>query len=142
MKKRSDHSWSARLVTAAFWLSLVMALPGEMRLQAQSQTQSKDQSQTQSQSQSKSQPKCPDPPGYQLLRQDEDYSYLRNEDCKQDRWDALKYIRLGSSDDKYLTIGGEAREWYEGFRNFLWGIVPRTATGIYYRGSRRLATFT
>ncbi|HZF39782.1 MAG TPA: alginate export family protein [Blastocatellia bacterium] len=75
------------------------------------------------------QSKCPDPPEYELLRQDEDYSYLRNDACKRDRWDFLKYVRLGSSGDSFLTIGGEAREWYEGFRNFLWGVGPQDDNG-------------
>jgi alginate export protein len=125
MKTRSDYSRSARLFTKAFWLFMVLLFPGEISLQAQSQPKPQQQPKGQSQSQSK----CPDPPAYQPLRQDEDYSYLRNEDCKRDLWDPLKYIRLGSSDDKYLTIGGEAREWYEGFRNFLWGIGPQDGNG-------------
>ncbi|HEY9226619.1 MAG TPA: alginate export family protein [Gemmatimonadaceae bacterium] len=43
--------------------------------------------------------------------------------------DALKYVRLGSNDARYLTIGGEAREWYEGFHNALWGIGPQDDNG-------------
>jgi alginate export protein len=125
MKTWNDYSRSARFFTKALWLSMFLLFPGEISLQAQSQTQP----QTQPKGQSQSQSKCPDPPEYQPLRQDEDYSYLRNEDCKRDLWDPLKYIRLGSSDDKYLTIGGEAREWYEGFRNFLWGIGPQDGNG-------------
>lgn len=121
MKTWNDYSRSARLIITVFWLFLVLLFPGEISLNAQSQPQSKKQSQSQSQ--------CPNPPEYQPLRQDEDYSYLRNEVCRRDRWDALKYIRLGSSDDKYLIIGGEAREWYEGFRNFLWGIGPQDDNG-------------
>ena len=96
MKKRSDYSRPAQLFTTAFWLSLVLGVPGGISLQAQST--------------------CPNPPEYELLRQDEDYSYLRNDKCKRDRWDALKYVRLGPGGDSFLTIGGEAREWYEGFR--------------------------
>jgi hypothetical protein len=125
MKTWTDYSRSAKLVINVFWLFLVPSLPGQINLNAQSQTQSQPQSKKQSQSQSQ----CPDPSEYQLLRQDEDYSYLRNEACRRDRWDPLKYIRLGSSDDKYLTIGGEAREWYEGFRNALWGIGPQDGNG-------------
>jgi len=109
MKKRCDYSRSAQLFTTAFWLTLVLGIPGGIRLQAQST--------------------CPNPPEYALLRQDEDYSYLRNDKCKLDRWDALKYVRLGSSGDSFLTIGGEAREWYEGFRNFLWGVGPQDGNG-------------
>jgi hypothetical protein len=72
---------------------------------------------------------CPDPPKYELLRQDEDYSYLRDDACKLDRWDSLKYVRLGSSGDSFLTIGGEARAWYEGFRNVDWGVGPQDDNG-------------
>jgi hypothetical protein len=93
-----------RIVTAVLWLSIVLGGSGEMNLRAQSP--------------------CPDPPDYQVLRQDEDYSYLRDDACKLDRWDSVKYVRLGSRSDSYLTIGGEAREWYEGFRNYNWGLSP------------------
>ena len=100
---------SSRLVTTAFWLFIVLGGPGEMSLQAQST--------------------CPNPPAYEVLRQDEDYSYLRDEACRRDRLDSLKYVRLGSSDDSFLTIGGEAREWYEGFRNAFWGAGPQDGNG-------------
>jgi hypothetical protein len=121
MKTWTDYSRSAKLVINVSWLFLVLSLPGRINLNAQAPPQSQKQSQSQSQ--------CPDPPEYQLLRQDEDYSYLRNEACRRDRWDPLKYIRLGSGDEKYLTVGGEAREWYEGFRNALWGIGPQDGNG-------------
>jgi hypothetical protein len=93
----------------AFCLLLVLAVPRGISLQAQS--------------------KCPTPPKYKLLRQDEDYSYLRDDACKLDRWDFLKYVRLGSSDDSFLTVGAEAREWYEGFRNANWGVGPQDDNG-------------
>jgi hypothetical protein len=109
MKKRRDFSRSAQLVTTAFWLSLVLGVPGGISLQAQST--------------------CPNPPQYGLLRQDEDYSYLRDPACKRDRWDSLKYLRLGSSGVSFLTIGGEVREWYEGFHNALWGMGPQDGNG-------------
>jgi hypothetical protein len=92
-----------------FWLFTVLGVPSGISLQAQST--------------------CPNPPEYELLRQDEDYSYLRNDACKLDRWDFLKYVRLGSSGDSFLTIGGEAREWYEVFRNALWGVGPQDDNG-------------
>jgi hypothetical protein len=109
MKKRSDYSRSAQLFTTAFWLSLVLVVPGGISLQAQST--------------------CPNPPEYTVLRQDEDYSYLRDPACRQDRWDTLKYVRLGSTGDSFLTVGSETREWYEGFRNFLWGVGPQDGNG-------------
>jgi Alginate export len=100
---------SRRIVTTAFWLSLVLGGSNWISLQAQTA--------------------CPNPPDYKPLRQDEDYSYLRDDDCKRDRWDSLKYVRLGSRGDSFLTIGGEIREWYEGFRNALWGVGPQDDNG-------------
>jgi hypothetical protein len=109
MKKWRHYSRSVQLITTAFCLFLVLGFPRGISLQAQS--------------------KCPNPPTYTLLRQDEDYSYLRNDACKRDRWDFLKYVRLASSDDSFLTVGGEAREWYQGFRNANWGVGPQDDNG-------------
>ena len=73
---------------------------------------------------------CPtSPPAYGLLRQDEDYRYLGNPACRDDYWDRLKYARLGSNQDTFLTLGGEIREWYEGFSNANWGFGPQDANG-------------
>ena len=73
---------------------------------------------------------CPDsPPPYGLLRQDEDYRYLSNPTCRQDSWDHLKYVPLGSNRDRFITIGGEMREWYEGFRNAIWGLGTQDDNG-------------
>jgi len=93
-----------RIVMAVLWLSIVSGVSGEMSAQAQSP--------------------CPDPPDYQVLRQDEDYSYLQDPACRVHRWDSLKFVPQGSRSDSYLTIGGEAREWYEAFRNYNWGLSP------------------
>jgi Alginate export len=70
---------------------------------------------------------CSPPSEYALLRQDEDYSELKNPACRQDFWDPLKFIPFGLNG--YLTIGGEAREWYEGFRNANWGRGPQDHNG-------------
>lgn len=70
---------------------------------------------------------CPPLSPYALLRQDEDYSDLRNPACLQDFWDPLKFIPFGS--DGYVTIGGELREWYEGFHNANWGAGPKDDNG-------------
>src|SRR5262249_39866804 len=76
------------------------------------------------------QTECPtSPPPYGLLRQDEDYRYLSNPACGRDDWDRLKYVRLGSSKDTFLTFGGEIREWYEGFRHASWGAGPQDGNG-------------
>ena len=58
------------------------------------------------------QPNTPAEPdrSYKLLREDEDWAFLRDKRLRQDFWDPIKYIRLGSKADWYMTIGGEARE--------------------------------
>jgi Alginate export len=63
---------------------------------------------------------------YQLLRQDEDWSFLRNPASRQDFWDPVKYIQLGSDETRcwYMTIGGEAREVWEQIGNDNWGEQP------------------
>jgi hypothetical protein len=63
---------------------------------------------------------------YQLLREDEDWSFLRDPSLRQDFWDPLKYIPLGSDQNGcwYMTIGGEAREVFEQVGNNNWGEQP------------------
>jgi hypothetical protein len=41
-----------------------------------------------------------------------------------DRFDPVKYIPLGQRDRWYLSLGGEAREWFEYFKNEGWGVLP------------------
>jgi hypothetical protein len=77
----------------------------------------------------RSQTSCPKAPAYAWLRQDENYSYLRNPACRTDFWDPVKYVPLNSTGDRYLTIGGEVREWYEGFQNVNWGEGPQDGNG-------------
>jgi hypothetical protein len=76
------------------------------------------------------QSECPTgPPAYELLRQDEDYRYLGNPACRGDYWDRAKYVPLGSNADTFFTLGGEIREWYEGYRNASWGSGPQDTNG-------------
>ena len=73
---------------------------------------------------------CPTtPPPYSLLREDDDNRYLENRTCRRDLWDKLEYVPLGSNRLRYLSIGGEAREWYEGMRNPNWGAGPQDGNG-------------
>ncbi|HTB76047.1 MAG TPA: alginate export family protein [Polyangiaceae bacterium] len=58
---------------------------------------------------------------YRLLRDDENWSWLRHDHGDSDFWDPVKYLRLGERDDVFLTLGGETRQWVEGYRNELWG---------------------
>jgi hypothetical protein len=45
---------------------------------------------------------CSPPSAYALLRQDEDYSYLKDRACHQDFWDPVKFIPFNSEGDRYL----------------------------------------
>lgn len=58
---------------------------------------------------------------YNLLRDDENWAWLRQRHAVDDFWDPVKYLRIGGRDDVYLTLGGETREWVEGYQNELWG---------------------
>ena len=62
---------------------------------------------------------------YSLLREDENWSFLKESSLQQDPWDRLKYIPLGH-DGWFLTIGGEAREVFEHVGNDNWGKQPYT----------------
>lgn len=67
-------------------------------------------------------------PDYQMLRYEEDWSFLRDDNARSDIFDSWKYVslpaRLG-----YLTIGGEARERYEYFSEFAFGAGPQDDNG-------------
>src|SRR5436190_8274189 len=63
------------------------------------------------------------PPGYKMLRFDEDYSYLTNQANRTDLFDPVKYIPLRQDDPLWFaTIGGELRERYEGHYDPSFGI--------------------
>jgi hypothetical protein len=62
---------------------------------------------------------------YKLLREDEDWSFLKDPKLRKDFWDPIKYIPLRrSADDWYMTMGGEAREVWEQIGNDNWGESP------------------
>ena len=60
---------------------------------------------------------------YDLLRENEDWSFLQDPAARRDFWDPLKYIPL-SANGWYLTIGGEIREALEQVGNDNWGKQP------------------
>ncbi|MCX6926236.1 MAG: alginate export family protein [Verrucomicrobia bacterium] len=67
--------------------------------------------------------KAPAPPTYQLLRFDESYSYLADPANRSDWFDPIKYIPLRAGEPGwYLTLGGEARERFEGVHDPNFGI--------------------
>jgi len=69
-------------------------------------------------------------PAYKQLRYDEDWGLLRDKSQRTDYLDPIKYIRLGHRDDWYLTLGGEARPYYEWFKNEDWGEAPEDLSGF------------
>ena len=86
---------------------------------------------------------CPaGPPAYELLRLDEDYRYLSNPACGNDYWDRFKYVQLGPNTDTFLTLGGEIRERYEGYKNASWVQGHRTGMVIFFSAFRSTAMFT
>src|SRR5580693_5974872 len=64
---------------------------------------------------------------YTLLGEDEDWSFLKDPSLRQDFWDPLKYIPLGT-DGWYLSIGGGMRLALEQVGNVNWGKQPYTNT--------------
>jgi len=71
--------------------------------------------------------KCPPRDGYKNLRYDEDWSGLRNPECRTDPFDILKY--MGHGGQAYVTLGGESRLRYERYTNPGFGTDPPTDSG-------------
>lgn len=57
---------------------------------------------------------------FKLMRYDEDYSKLKTDTLKT-FYNRLKYIPLSADQNKYLSVGGEARLEYAAFDNEDWG---------------------
>ena len=70
-------------------------------------------------------------PQYELLRDEEDWSFLADRQQRTDLWDPLKYIPLGWPRDSYLSLGGEVRQQYERFLNEEWGAQPEDRNGYW-----------
>lgn len=71
--------------------------------------------------------KCPLRETYKSLRYDEDWSALRDPDCRIEAIDDLKFISLWG--DAYVSLGGEARLRYERYTNSGFGSDPPTDSG-------------
>src|SRR5262249_5868896 len=71
--------------------------------------------------------KCPLRESYKSLRYDEDWSGLRNPDCRTEQFDVLKFIPMG--EQAYASFGGEARLRYERYTNSGFGADPPTPSG-------------
>jgi alginate export protein len=64
---------------------------------------------------------------YSLLRENEDWSFLKGPMLWDDLWDPIKYIPM-HSDQWHVTIGGEGREAFEQVGNDNWGAQRYTNT--------------
>jgi hypothetical protein len=62
---------------------------------------------------------------YSLLRENEDWSFLKDPALRQDFLDRIKYIPL-RKEGWYVTVGGEVREVVERVGNDNWGKQPYT----------------
>jgi Alginate export len=60
-------------------------------------------------------------PEYELLRDEEDWSFLADRSRWTDVWDPVKFIPFDWPSVSYLSLGGEARQQYERFANEEWG---------------------
>ncbi len=66
---------------------------------------------------------------FKSLRYDENYSYLK--DSTQLNWyERMKFTRLSSSGNHYLSLGGEVRYQYFRFRNEEWGDASEDKDGF------------
>jgi hypothetical protein len=60
---------------------------------------------------------------YNLLRENDDWSFLADPSQRSDFWDPIKYIPLGC-EACYVSLGGEIREAFEQVGNDNWGKQP------------------
>src|SRR5579859_2545527 len=69
---------------------------------------------------------------YSLLRENEDWSFLSDSTNRDDFWDPIKYIPLGTN-GSYVSLGGEVREAFEQVGNDNWGRQNYTNTFLLQR---------
>ena len=102
--------WNPCVVAAFATLGLLVAAP---RLLAQSKSFSLFDS-------TGAAPERPanEPPSYNILRYEEDYSYLRDPSKRTDLFDPLKFIPLDADGFVYLTLGGDMRQRFEHYSGF------------------------
>jgi len=70
-------------------------------------------------------------PDFNLLRYDEDYSYLHDPGKRAGLLGSFKYIPLNADGDIFLSLGGEIRERYEYSSNPVWGQDPQDQHGVF-----------
>ena len=113
---RTDAVWPGP--TARAWAVLLMWSLCAGVAAAQSSTQSEP-------------PDAPARPDYELLRDEEDWSFLVDRSRANDLWDPVKFMPFGSPRGSYLSLGGEVRQQYERFTNEEWGAEPRDDSGYW-----------
>ena len=64
---------------------------------------------------------------YNLLRENDDFSFLEDPADRSDLWDPIKYVPLGTN-GWYVSLGGEVREVFEQVGNDNWGKQNYTNT--------------
>ena len=94
--------------TACAWAALMMWSLCAGVAAAQSNTQAEP-------------PETPARPDYELLRDEEDWSFFGDRSRANDLWDPVKFMPFGSPRGSYLSLGGEVRQQYERFTNEEWG---------------------
>jgi hypothetical protein len=85
----------------------------------------------------------PKPPGYvsdparpalNPFPAEQDWSFLAHPAQYPDLFDPMKYIRLGTGDQSYLSLGLEYRTEYEYYDNWMFGAGPQDHNGyVYFR---------
>jgi hypothetical protein len=93
------------------WAALCLALPLCAQVQEQSQAPVRT---------------------YNLLRENDDWSFLADRSLRSDFWDPIKYIPLGC-EACYVSLGGEIRQVFEQVANDNWGKQPYTNTFLLQR---------
>jgi len=68
---------------------------------------------------------------FKLLRDQENWAWLRRDHLTSDLWDGLKYLEISHEEAIFVSIGGETRQWVESYRNELWGKSP-SASNTYW----------
>lgn len=72
---------------------------------------------------------CPThPPPFRQSRYEEDYSFLKEPDCRREPLDKLKYIPF-RREGWFLSVGAEVRPYYEFYKNENWGTAPDDENG-------------
>ena len=69
---------------------------------------------------------------YNLLRENDDWSFLADPSLRSDFWDPIKYVPLGC-EACYVSLGGEIRQVFEHVANDNWGKQPYPNTFLLQR---------